>query len=124
MQETQSPVLVVDDEENVAKITRIMLERAGFPVAVAGSAQEAYDKIEGNELEFGAAVIDMSLPGASGLDVAQRFRSHYPDAPILFTSGDFEDTWREQFAQLTPSAFIQKPFGSDALLAKLRGFAE
>lgn len=77
-------VLCVDDEAVGLKVRRILLERAGYEVLTASDGQAGIDVFRTHEVD--AVVLDYSMPGMSGGDVARAMRQIKPDVPILLLS--------------------------------------
>lgn len=83
-------VLVVEDETLIRKFVAEELIEAGFQVVEAGSALEALAYIEaGGNVDV--VLTDIHMPGKlNGLDVAQYFRSAFPEIPVIIASGNPE----------------------------------
>ena len=77
-------VLCVDDEAVGLKVRRILLERAGYKVLTASDGQMGLDVFRNHDVD--AVVLDYSMPGMSGGDVARAMRQIKPDVPILLLS--------------------------------------
>ena len=77
-------VLCVDDEAVGLKVRRILLERAGYEVLTASDGPSGLDVFRANDVD--AVVLDYSMPGMSGGDVARAMRRLKPDVPILLLS--------------------------------------
>ena len=78
-------VLVVDDEELVARSVAAYLEADGVQASVAGDAREG-ERLW-RETQPDAVVLDVRLPGASGLDLLRRMRSDADRTPVVVLSG-------------------------------------
>jgi CheY-like chemotaxis protein len=77
-------VLCVDDEAVGLKVRRILLERAGYEVLTASDGQSGIEVFSTHELD--AVVLDYSMPGMSGGEVARTMRQLKPEVPILLLS--------------------------------------
>ena len=107
--------LVVDDDPDVCRLTARMLDEAGFAVKLATSGSEALGKLPDS---VDVIVLDVRMPGMSGLEVASEARRLGTTAPVLFVSGFPED----------PAAgpghlrhdFLSKPFTPDQLVGAVR----
>src|SRR5918911_2712470 len=84
---SQAPaqVLVVDDEAPIRITMSDMLRRRGYEVVVAASGEEALALI--HQRPFDLLLLDLRMPGLSGLDVAQRAHALQPDAAIIILTG-------------------------------------
>ena len=108
-------VLVIDDDEQVAAVARRMLEYFGYSVLTAASGPEGIALVAGDPA-IGAVVLDLTLPGGSGLDVFESIRGVRPELPVLLMSG-----YSRAAAPLPGTAsFIEKPFSADELVQRLR----
>jgi two-component system KDP operon response regulator KdpE len=110
-------VLVVDDEPQILRALQTNLRGAGYDVATAASAQDALSTAAMRPPD--AVILDLVLPDGSGIDVARELRS-WSTAPILVLSVVGDEA--EKVAALDAGAddYVQKPFGIDELLARLR----
>ena len=80
-------VLLADDEPSVLAVSRGLLETLGFEVISASNGLEALRTAERLHHEFRVAVLDLSMPGMGGREVAQRLRQQRADLPIVLMSG-------------------------------------
>lgn len=112
-------ILLVEDEENVRRVTGRLLERLGFRVLLASSAEEALDLYEGRGVRPDLVLTDVVMPGLTGIEMAERLRGLDPHLPILFTSGY---TSRElgRTPDDPPSPFLPKPFSLEELDRSVR----
>lgn len=103
-------VLVVDDDENIVFAIACLLERNGCRVISALSPDEALAKIRDDEPQ--AAVIDIILPGMSGLELARELRLRWPGCEIVIITGQSSvETVIESIHQGALD-YLAKPFGS------------
>src|ERR687884_119905 len=84
---TQTParILVVDDETPIRVTMSDMLRRRGYDVVAAASGEEALALL--HQRPFDLLLLDLRMPGLSGLDIAQRARELHPDAAIIILTG-------------------------------------
>ena len=110
-------VLVVDDEPQILRALQTNLRGAGYDVATASTAAEALSTAAMRPPD--AFILDLVLPDGSGIEVCRELRS-WSSAPILVLSVVGEEP--EKVAALDAGAddYVQKPFGIDELLARLR----
>ena len=110
-------VLVVDDEPQILRALQTNLRGAGYEVATAATAQEALAAAAMRPPD--AVILDLVLPDGSGIEVARELRAR-GDGPILVLSVIGEEA--EKVAALDAGAddYVEKPFGIDELLARLR----
>lgn len=113
-------VLLVEDEDAVRNIVRIVLTRFGYKVLVAANGAEALQIVDEHKQAIDLLVTDIVMPGLQGPEVAKAVVSKMPNTRVIFMSGYVDDArTREGLADAT-SSFIQKPFTSDELAHKVR----
>lgn len=110
-------ILLVDDDEDVRSTVCQMLSDAAYQVTSAASGMEALDLIRQDVPDV--LVLDIAMPGISGLTVAQDARQATPGLPIVFISGHAH---REAIdaAHLSDAQLLRKPFLSHELNAAIR----
>ena len=113
-------LLVVEDEQAVRFLTRVILEKAGYRVFDAADPQQAEALFEENPTLFDLLVTDVIMPGSSGPKLFERLVKLRPDLKVLYVSGYTDDAIVHQ-GQLAPGiAFLQKPFTADVLNRRVR----
>ncbi|MDE0393199.1 MAG: sigma-54 dependent transcriptional regulator [Gammaproteobacteria bacterium] len=115
-------VLVVDDEPNLRRMLRAPLRREGFAIAEAGTAGEGLARMREDRAD--AILLDLVLPGTSGLEALSRFRKRWPDVPIVMMSGQATIADAVQATRDGAFHFLEKPFTPEAVLATLRAALE
>src|SRR5260370_35167809 len=86
----QSSVLVVDDELSLCKVLRVLFAGSGFAVGEAGNGEEAFGTVRGHP--FDLVLLDINMPGISGIDACRKIRGMPPHAGIVMVSvRDCED---------------------------------
>ena len=117
-------VLVADDQETVRDVARAVLEHAGYRTLLAADGQEAIDTFDAYCGVIDVAVIDLTMPRASGEEVFRHIRSIRPGLPVLLTSGYNEQDATSSFVGKGLAGFLQKPWRARALLEKLEEVVE
>jgi two-component system chemotaxis response regulator CheY len=86
-------VMVVDDEENIRKIVRMTLTKAGYDVVEAedGEAAVKVIKSDDNPLMVDVIICDIRMPKVNGVEAIQYFRSQFPSIPVIVLTG-YPDT--------------------------------
>jgi PAS domain S-box-containing protein len=115
---TGAKILVVDDEEIVRSIATVALERAGFRVLLATNGREALEMLLANS-EISLIILDLTMPVMNGEQAIPLIKFSRPDVPIILSSGYSEAELSRRFASSGIAGFLQKPYGSTALLAKV-----
>ncbi|MEM7412390.1 MAG: ATP-binding protein [Myxococcota bacterium] len=113
------PVLVVDDQDEVRRVARGFLCAAGYAVREAAGDEDALEALIGEGGAAGAAVVDLTLPGASGYEVAAALRRRVPDLPIVIMSGFDREDAHPSPATRDAFPYVQKPFSQSQLLDAL-----
>ena len=111
-------VLVVEDDRKVASFIQRGLEEEGYAVDVLHDGVEAGD--QARLIDYDAAVLDLMLPGRSGLQVLRDLRSRKIDVPVLFLTA--KDALEDRIAGLDAGAddYMIKPFAVAEVMARLR----
>lgn len=111
-------VLVIDDEDDVLRVTRRLLERAGFTVSEAPGSEAGIARVQAEPTAFGAVLIDLTMPRMDGWQVAARVRAIAPSLPCVLMSG-YADPRAAEVADPT-MPFVQKPFFGGELVAAVQ----
>jgi PAS domain S-box-containing protein len=113
-------LLIVDDEDAIRHILRTAFTRKGYNVISASNGLEAIE-ILGNPAHFiDAVLLDINMPGASGVDVVRAIKAKRPELPILILSGHINAESRNVLEQLGQTDFISKPYRLDELGRRIR----
>jgi len=113
-------VLLVEDEPALRRLASRMLERQGYRVLEASDGGEALALAEQSPDPIDALVTDVVMPRMGGVELARRLRAERPSLGLVFMSGYPEDRGRGAEGLPERAVLLEKPFRSDALLAKLR----
>jgi DNA-binding response OmpR family regulator len=119
-EETPVRILVVDDEPNIVNLLRIGLKYEGFSVEVAQDGVEALHRAATFKPHL--VVLDLSLPGMDGLEVAERLQAD-PDLLIVMLTARDQVPDRILGLQTGADDYVVKPFDYDELLARIRAVA-
>ena len=117
-------VLVVEDDEAIARLLTLTLTRAGYDVAVEGTGERAVTFPDGNRRRPDLVISDVCLPGISGVDVARQLRARLPGLPIILTSGYPFGAFGSTREVPVEFAFLPKPFDPRALIALVGSLLE
>jgi DNA-binding response OmpR family regulator len=111
-------ILVVEDEHKIANALREGLEQESFAVDVAYDGGEGYRSAANDEYDL--LILDVMLPGMTGLDIASQLRSNGNHTPILMLTA--KDRTRDVVNGLNAGAddYLVKPFSFEELLARIR----
>ncbi len=112
-------ILVVDDEETVRTVSARLLEALGFSVILAQDGGDAVEKFKARRSEIRAVLMDLTMPHMNGEEAFRHLRAIDPDVRVLLMSGFSEQEAVNRFTGKGLSGFIEKPFRSESLRAKL-----
>jgi two-component system KDP operon response regulator KdpE len=117
MSKTGARILVVDDEIEIVRVLQRNLQGHGYEVFTAQSGEDALDDIIKHRPDL--ILLDLGLPGMSGLEVCRRVRAE-SNLPIIVLS--VKDAERDKVMALDLGAddYVPKPFGIDEVLARIR----
>ncbi|MBE0476431.1 MAG: response regulator transcription factor [Coriobacteriia bacterium] len=110
-------ILVVDDEESIAKIVRYALEEAAFTVRVAPDAERGRQALRDREPDL--VVLDVMLPDGSGLDLLRELRAA-SRVPVLMLSARAEEIDRILGLELGADDYVIKPFSPRELVSRVK----
>ncbi len=105
----RSTILVIDDEPNILTTVRRNLEVEGHTVMVAGSGQAGLAKLAESDVDL--VLLDVMMPGESGLEVLPKIRVASPETVVVMMSGNATIETAVQATKLGALDFIEKPLG-------------
>ncbi|MEJ5347564.1 MAG: sigma-54 dependent transcriptional regulator [Desulfosoma sp.] len=111
-------VLVVDDEPNIVRSLKGVLEDEGYEVVSAASGESALEELR---KEFPDVVLlDIWLPGMDGLEVLQRIKETYPALPVIIISGHGTIETAVRATRMGAFDFVEKPLSLERVLVSLQ----
>ena len=115
-----SRVLVVEDESAIAELVSINLRHAGYEVVIAATAERAQLEVDRELPDL--VLLDWMLPGASGLQLARRWRgeARTRELPIIMLTARNEEADRVGGLDAGADDYLTKPFSTKELLARMR----
>jgi PAS domain S-box-containing protein len=113
-------ILVVEDEQQVLRIIESMLNRKGYTVLAADSGEAAIALSRQTPKSIDLLITDVGIPDMSGRKVWESVKKQHPDSRVLFISGYPQDFMSLGDIGEGRRIFLQKPFGSDLLLRRVR----
>jgi response regulator NasT len=108
-------ILLVDDDPLLLDYLKTVLDHSGYDTLAAESAAEALQRVAEREADIALALLDISMPGMSGLDLARRLKDHTSVAFMFLSSVDDAETAR-QAASHGAVGFVVKPVDAARLL--------
>ncbi len=112
----QKRILVVDDEENIGRSLRLILEREGYAVTTASSVGEA----RALPMRADAYLVDVKLPDGNGIDLLRWFRSNGNEAPVVMISGHGTIADAVEATRAGAFDFLEKPLSRERVLLALK----
>src|SRR5215813_5072690 len=113
-------ILLVDDDLQLRRFVRTVLNNAGFTVLEAGNGEEAQRVAASHRGLIHLLLTDVVLPGTSGSEIAQRICGRRGETHLLYMSGYAGDTIINRGVLESGICFLQKPFTPERLLEKVR----
>ncbi|MEY8389972.1 VanR-ABDEGLN family DNA-binding response regulator [Lachnospiraceae bacterium] len=110
-------ILVVDDEKEIADLVAFYLESENFDVVACYSAKDAQEQIE--HVEFDLAILDVMIPGVSGLELCKEIRKRHNYPVIMLTAKD-EEIDKIRGLMLGADDYMTKPFRPLELVARVK----
>ena len=116
----QETLLLVEDEPAILKVTRTMLTRLGYQVLSAATPGEALEVVEKHTGVIHLVITDVIMPEMNGPDLVRRLLARHPDLVTLYMSGYTANVIAHRGVLDEGTHFLQKPFTTRALAAKVR----
>ncbi|MBO9491338.1 response regulator transcription factor [Endozoicomonas sp. G2_1] len=111
-------VLVVEDEQDISELIAINLIELGLKVEKVATGELAVDLVKKNS--YGLVILDVMLPGISGLDVCRKVRELKPEQAIMMLTSRDSETDRVVGLELGADDYMTKPFSVRELQARVR----
>jgi len=118
MAREQVKVLVVDDEETVRNLLQRTLKEAGYTVATAANGEEALHEVSQQEPE--AVLLDIKMPGLSGIDVLAKLTDDWPDICAIMVTAVGDTQTAIEAMKLGAYDYITKPFKPNDVVQKVQ----
>ncbi|HEX4770597.1 MAG TPA: response regulator transcription factor [Bryobacteraceae bacterium] len=111
-------ILVIDDDESLRETIGVMLEREGFTPILASDGKSGFEKAL--TLKPQLLLVDLRLPGMSGVDVCKQLRADRIQTPIIILSAVGDEVDKVLLLEIGADDYVVKPFGTRELLARIR----
>ncbi|MFN9296901.1 MAG: sigma-54-dependent transcriptional regulator [Acidobacteriota bacterium] len=106
-------ILVVDDEENLRRVTQLKLQQAGYEAMTASDGRQALEVLARNPHDL--IITDLKMPGMSGMDLLRRVREDYPEIIVVVVTAFGTIESAVEAMKLGAHDYIIKPVNADAL---------
>ena len=117
-------VLIIEDDENISKALEVRLNARGYQTALAFDAVMGMQKAMDTSPD--AILLDITMPGGNGLTLAERLKTSTKsqNVPIIFLTASKQPELRQKAMAIGGTAFFEKPYDFNYLLAALRAAIE
>lgn len=118
---TMKKIMIVDDEENIVELVKVILEQEEFEVVGVNSGQECLEKLK--EAKPDLILMDMMMPGMSGREATEKIRNDPKTKNIkiaFLTVARFSETGKGVLKKLNVSDYITKPFDNNDLVKRVK----
>ncbi len=115
-------ILVVDDEPNIRRTLEMVLTGAGYQVVEAASAEQALERLNAPDKPVDLAILDIKLPGISGLEALKQLRTEHPsdELPVIVISGHATVDDAVRAIRLGATDFFEKPLNRERVLVSVQ----
>jgi len=110
-------ILVVDDEENIRLFLLTMLEKKGYAVRTAATAEQALASVAESPVDF--VLADVRMPGMSGIDLCRELRARWPQLTVIMMSAYGSVELALEAVRVGAYDYVAKPFKQDEVLFAL-----
>jgi len=111
-------IAIVDDDESVQSALQDLMEADGLSARSFGSAEEFLKS--GLQRKAACLIVDIRMPGMSGLELQARLKADRFDTPIIFITAHGDTSVRMQAMREGAAEFLVKPFDDQVLLSRVR----
>lgn len=110
-------ILIVEDEQKIARFLELELKYEGYDVDIANNGREGFEK--GKSPDVNLIILDLMLPGLSGIEVCRRIRQS-SEVPIIMLTAKDDITDKVTGLDIGADDYMTKPFAVEELLARIR----
>lgn len=111
-------ILVVDDDEYILDILRILLENEGYEVVAAQDSQKGLDIVTSSEVDL--VISDLRMRPMNGIELLREIRKVKPKLPVIMLTAYGSPETANEASQLGAFAYLTKPFGPDEVLETIQ----
>ncbi len=113
-------ILVVEDEEKLAKAVKIGLEKNGYAVDLITNGEKAFNRLSLNHIDYDLVILDLMLPDMDGFSITKALRERNVTTPILVLTARDETDVKVELLLSGADDYMVKPFSFDELLARIK----
>ena len=111
-------ISIIDDNASIRIALKRLIQSTGLPVEDFASAEEFL--VSCRSQDSACLILDLQLPGMSGLELQSQLHISNPGVPIIFISARFDAQARARALRTGAIEFLQKPFSEEALFAAIK----
>ncbi len=112
-------LLIVEDEEALAKNLKKILELKGFAVDWLADGEKARNRISLYHKEYDAIILDLTLPGLDGITLTKFLRADHITTPVIILTGQSGTEYKVELLNSGADDYVVKPFSSEELIARI-----
>lgn len=114
-------ILVVDDEDSIRSVLRMMLTQAGYDVEEADDGGKAVEVLNSgdNPLMLDAIICDIRMPRINGVEAIAYFRAQYPSLPVIVLTGYRDEQLASSLRKQGVVECLEKPAEREQILASV-----
>lgn len=114
-------ILFVDDDMDVIRINKMVLEQIGYDVTTSTGGKEALHLFESYPQKFDLVITDISMPGICGFDLTRKLLKIRHDISVIICSGDTSHETEDKIKEVGAKAFITKPATIQTIASTVKG---
>jgi len=107
-------ILIIDDEENIRRVTRLTLQAAGYEVGEAGDGERGLEAF-GDGSDWDAVLLDQRMPGIDGLETLRQIKERQPSAHVIMSTAYASIELAVDAMKLGATDFVRKPMTPEIL---------
>lgn len=115
-EEVQGTILVIDDEDSILEVASQILSSAGYRVLTANNGKQGLEAFLDHAPTIDGVLLDFTMPEMDGEETLRALRNIRPDLYVVLSSGYSEKHASRRFQDVTPDAFLQKPYRAGDLI--------
>lgn len=117
-------ILLVDDEESMVIMGRIMLRQLGYKVTTFTQSDEALEVFKKNPDQFDMLVTDQTMPQLTGTQLSKAVKEIRPDLPVIIISGFVENIDKKEVKECGIAGYLAKPFDAHSIGCLIRNLLD
>lgn len=114
----QRHILIADDEQLLCVTVADLLRDEGYKVSIVHDGSEVVPMI--HKVPVDLILQDLMIPGMNGLEVLAQVKQQYPSTRVIIITGFGTDQYAKQAEALGTDGFVNKPFGVETLMRRIR----